>query len=69
MTKTGKVQIYNFHKEQTYKVQRINIHSDCAPNREWQTMAKGLTEREADHYHKCMKHSDNCVWRVSPECN
>jgi hypothetical protein len=53
----------------TYKVQRINIHSDYAPNREWSTMAKGLTESDANLYHENMKNSDNCVWRVAGEYN
>jgi len=53
----------------TYKVQRINIHSDYAPYRVWRTIARGLTEADADRYHERMKHSDNCVWRVAPEHN
>lgn len=53
----------------TYQVQKINIHSDYAPNREWRTMAKGLTEIDANQYHENMKNSDNCNWRVSPEHN
>ncbi len=53
----------------TYKVQRINIHSDYAPNREWRTMAQGLTEIDANRYHEAMKNSDNCCWRVAPEHN
>ncbi len=51
----------------TYKVQRINIHSDYAPNREWRTMASGLTEADADRYHEAMKNSDNNNWRVIPD--
>lgn len=53
----------------TYQVQRINIHSDYAPNRDWRTMARGLTESDANRYHERMKNSDNCCWRVVPEYN
>jgi hypothetical protein len=56
-------------KTMTYQVQKINIHSDYAPNREWRTMAQGLMEIDANQYHEAMKYSDNCNWRVVPEYN
>jgi len=50
-----------------YKMQHINVHSDFAPFREWQTVADNMTEKEANEYHRKMKNSDNGVWRVVPD--
>lgn len=54
-------------RETKYQVQKINIHSDFAPFREWMTVAGNLDRKDADLYHQRMKNSDNCVWRVIPD--